>query len=331
MLRRTAISSGTWRLKVAAVFSVSCLIAVACTTTSNPPSAQPETSTSSPPSSPSSKGPTSTGSPQKPEDYVLAVNVVAEDSVDDAQLLAHIEIYSHPTDHDSAPRLLEAIDQVGSWDRIDMLLDGVRPDRMYDVRAFFRRCADSQCSQLDPPAGGCAQAVRPAAAGTTSVSVELGDPTGCQLVSDTADFGLALRSMDLTTALPGQEGCNPPSPVSEDRLAETLGTTSDHITAWGLLWARPPFEVGTEVKMVFRVTGTGEFALSAVHQDGESLEPSWPATGPAQRASNESNYGRPGDEWGVAYIFPTGGCWNIHIDRGADSADFWFLVEMGPG
>lgn len=35
--------------------------------------------------------------------------------------------------------------------------------------------------------------------------------------------------------------------------------------------------------MVFRVTGSGEFTISAIHENGTSVEPSWPSGGPTQR------------------------------------------------
>ena len=253
--------------------------------------------------------------------------VLVEGSVDDSDLLAHLEIYTHPQNPDSSPRLTKLVDQVGSWEKMQVTLEGVQPNRLYEVRAYYRRCLNSECTRLEPPTGGCAQAAQPTSAGTTFVTVELGNPAGCRIASDTAGLFPPRRSMELTTAPLGHRGCDPASPTTPDRLPETLGTTSDRATAWALLWAQPPFEVGAEVKMVFRVTGSGEFAISAIHENGTSVEPSWPSGGPTQRGPNESNYDRPGDEWALAYTFPQSGCWNLHVDRGQESVDFWFLVE----
>jgi hypothetical protein len=134
------------------------------------------------------------------------------------------------------------------------------------------------------------------------------------------------RSASAFTPL-GQAECTPPSPFlpwPEDsqpgELAEIRATSSD-IDVWGLLWQIPPLKVDEEIKMVWRVPGEGEFDIRA-SQGATEAELSF---GPSLHM--ESNFERPGDEWGTAFIFPSSGCWQIEITRGTESAHVWVHVE----
>ena len=129
--------------------------------------------------------------------------------------------------------------------------------------------------------------------------------------------------MELTQAPFGAPGCQPVSPYDRNALTEVFATSTGAAVAWGLLWERPPLRVNRQTKMVFRLTGTGEFNVVARHEDGTEILPSW---GPNDHGSDGSSYGRPGNEWGMAFTFPSGGCWNIHLTRGGDSADVWVHV-----
>ncbi|HZD22507.1 MAG TPA: hypothetical protein VE569_03780 [Acidimicrobiia bacterium] len=125
----------------------------------------------------------------------------------------------------------------------------------------------------------------------------------------------------------GAAECSPPSPFlswPEDSrpggLAEIRATSSD-IDVWGLLWRTPPLPVDDEVKMVWRATGTGEFDIQATQGASEAELTFGPSL------HHGSTFQRPGDEWGTAFIFPSPGCWEIEITRGADSAYVWVRVE----
>ena len=132
------------------------------------------------------------------------------------------------------------------------------------------------------------------------------------------------RSPDLFTPL-GQPFCDPASPTFDwfdgdgpDAGLAEVRATSDSIEAWGLLWQTPPLTVGKEIKMVWRATGSGEVRIRAIGEGGEVIEPTW---GPDLHA--DSNFNRPGDEWGSAFVFPSPGCWEIEITRGTDTAHVW--------
>lgn len=125
----------------------------------------------------------------------------------------------------------------------------------------------------------------------------------------------------------GRAECSPSSPFlpwPEDGtpggLAEVRATASD-IDVWGLFWSTPPLPVDEEIKIVWRVTGIGEFDIRATQGTTEADLTFGP------NPHQGSNFQRPGDEWGTAFVFPSPGCWEIEITRGADTAYVWVEVE----
>ncbi len=113
----------------------------------------------------------------------------------------------------------------------------------------------------------------------------------------------------------GQAGCQPPSPV---RAFEVRGT-SDSAEIYGLM---SPVEVGEEVKIVWRMTGSGELSITVTGPTGEVA----PLTfGPERHGG--STYDRPGDEWGSGYRFDQPGCWHLHLERADTSGDVWLQVD----
>lgn len=83
-------------------------------------------------------------------------------------------------------------------------------------------------------------------------------------------------------------------------------------TLWALPFARLPFEAGREVKIVWRMTGSGtpEFTVTdpGGSEDAGALQ--W---GPEEHRS--SSWNRPGDEWGTGFRFAGPGCWHITVRR----------------
>lgn len=99
-----------------------------------------------------------------------------------------------------------------------------------------------------------------------------------------------------------------------------MRATSDRIDVWGLLWRAPPLPTGEEIKMVWAANGTGDFQIRAAQNDTAAEL----VMGPALHAG--SNWDRPGEEWGTAFVFPAPGCWEITISRGNDVAHIWVEV-----
>jgi len=121
----------------------------------------------------------------------------------------------------------------------------------------------------------------------------------------------------------GAPGCRPPSPIGDlgGAFPEVSGTATEG-ELWGLLFAEPPYRVGDEVKIAWRMTGTGDLQLTAIAPDGSPTPLAW---GP--EAHTSSNYDRPGDEWGAGYRFTQAGCWNLHAARDDTTADVWLIVS----
>jgi hypothetical protein len=93
---------------------------------------------------------------------------------------------------------------------------------------------------------------------------------------------------------------------------------------WALLEATNglPVKQGSPLKIVWRMTGTGDFHLIAIGPQGQHLPPSW---GP--EAHGGSNWDRPGDEWGTGFdSLPVAGCWDFHVTRDNASGDVWLVI-----
>ena len=95
--------------------------------------------------------------------------------------------------------------------------------------------------------------------------------------------------------------------------AERQGV-GDGATLWALFFG-PRVVAGQEIKIVWRMTGTGDVTMTAEGPGGRVLKPSW---GP--EAHGGSNYTRPGDEWGTGWVFPQPGCWTINATRTSGQA-----------
>ena len=112
------------------------------------------------------------------------------------------------------------------------------------------------------------------------------------------------------------ENCRPPSGP------EVQGTATN-AELWGLLESDsgvPPL-TGTEVKIVWRMTGSGNFTIVAVGPYGMKLPPS---QGPDEHPA--SSWSRPGDEWGTVFTFPMAGCWDLHATRDNAFGDVWLEI-----
>ncbi len=237
--------------------------------------------------------------------------------------LSHVEMFRLFPESDAFPVPVLVADTLGNPDVTDMEVDR----GTYEVRTYQRPCAGS-CAVLQPPADGCAVGMEVAGTRPVNVHITVRPGQACEADVTGAAATEPARSMDLTLAEPGGPGCDPPSPYAPwfpaGALTEMLGTGSGDAVMWALWWDRPPLRVRTEIKLVLRLTGTGPFDVVAIHEDGTQIEPNW---GPNDHGPASSSYGRPGNEWGMAFFFTQTGCWNLHVTRGADTVDAW--VEVG--
>ena len=88
------------------------------------------------------------------------------------------------------------------------------------------------------------------------------------------------------------------------------------------LWAltEPPI-ARTDVKIVWRMTGSGALRVVAADAQGRQVEPT---EGPTPHEGSKWN--RPGDEWGTIFYFPDPGCWTIEAHR--DSGSGRVVIEV---
>ena len=97
----------------------------------------------------------------------------------------------------------------------------------------------------------------------------------------------------------------------------------------GSVWAlalgpgRLPPKAGDDLKIVWRVTGTGPLRIAFTGPDGT---PRPLAFGPERHRA--SSFRRPGGEWGTGFHFDRAGCWQIRVDRGRVHATARLLVAQ---
>lgn len=144
--------------------------------------------------------------------------------------------------------------------------------------------------------------------------------------SPTARSSPTLRSSP--TAAPtspvGAATCQPASPIDNSSGGPEAKGTATNAEVWALLESASgiPVKAGSPLKIVWRMTGTGDFHLVAIGPQGQRLPPSW---GP--QAHDGSNWNRPGDEWGTGFdSLPGAGCWDFHVTRDNASGDVWLVI-----
>jgi hypothetical protein len=110
-----------------------------------------------------------------------------------------------------------------------------------------------------------------------------------------------------------KSGCSP-SPADRSTSGgapELRGTVSPDNSLWALIIGPgPPIPVAPDVKIVWRMTGTGPITLEAEGPHSRTVKPDW---GPDYHPS--SNWSKPGREWGAGFTFPVVGCWTVRAAR----------------
>jgi len=117
----------------------------------------------------------------------------------------------------------------------------------------------------------------------------------------------------------GKPGCAPPATI---QTPET-GLDSSRGSFWALFFSTMPPPADKEVKVVWRMTGSGVFTFRVSDASGNTVPLVW---GPESHLG--SNWDHPGDEVGTGFNFPHPGCWNIHVTRLETYGDLW--LEVGP-
>jgi hypothetical protein len=104
------------------------------------------------------------------------------------------------------------------------------------------------------------------------------------------------------------------------------GTPEGDVSLWGLVFASAPIKAGAQVKIVWRMTGSGPLTVVAFDPEGKTRPLLF---GPAYHGS--SDYHRPGQEWGTGFSFDKPGCWRITLSRTSSAADVYFEVRPHTG
>lgn len=121
--------------------------------------------------------------------------------------------------------------------------------------------------------------------------------------------------------------CARPSPIGEAPGGggpEVLGHGTG-AQLRGLIMASPfPLVAGPrDVKVVWRMTGSGPLKLAAYDSGGRRIALAW---GPEPHGG--STYRRPGEEWGSGYYFRRPGCYRLTARRTEGRGEAW--LRVGP-
>jgi hypothetical protein len=100
-----------------------------------------------------------------------------------------------------------------------------------------------------------------------------------------------------------------------------VGMDSRRGSVWALFFASIPPPARQDVKVVWRMTGSGDFQFRAIDAAGAGISPVW---GPELHGG--SSWHHPGDEVGTGFNFTHAGCWDLHVERTDTSADLWLEV-----
>jgi hypothetical protein len=124
----------------------------------------------------------------------------------------------------------------------------------------------------------------------------------------------------------GAPGCAPASPIGTPKSSvEVQGTGQGDISLYALVMSTAPLPLHASkdsVKLVVRMTGSGELAVTVRGPDGTAHPLVF---GPEMHA--DSSYDRPGREWGLGTVLNQPGCWTLHFRRtGSGAGDVYLSV-----
>ena len=122
----------------------------------------------------------------------------------------------------------------------------------------------------------------------------------------------------------GKPACQPGAAFhglgGDDGVPEA-GFDSSKGSFWALFFTPVPPPASKDVKVVWRITGSGDFVFRVSDADGRTIPLIW---GPEGHGSSSWNH--PGNEVGTGLNFPHPGCWDIHVAKPTVDADLWLDV-----
>jgi hypothetical protein len=99
------------------------------------------------------------------------------------------------------------------------------------------------------------------------------------------------------------------------------GMDNSRGSIWALFFNPVPPPANQEIKVVWRMTGAGDFTFRVSDMQDKTVPLVW---GPEGHGSSSWNH--PGNEVGTGFKFPHSGCWQIHVAKPAVDADLWLTV-----
>jgi hypothetical protein len=120
----------------------------------------------------------------------------------------------------------------------------------------------------------------------------------------------------------GASGCRPPSPAGAFS-GEVYGTATGG-TIWGWFMDAYPPRAGVEDKVVWRLDSSNLKESPSLIITGPSGQVGLVNWGPLEHG--ESNWARPGREFGTGLVFPAGGCWDIRVTLGKLTGHIYVVV-----
>jgi hypothetical protein len=102
---------------------------------------------------------------------------------------------------------------------------------------------------------------------------------------------------------------------------QEAGMDTSRGSIWALFFTPVPPPANQEIKVVWRMTGAGDFHFQVSDSDGKTVPLVW---GPEPHGSSSWNH--LGNEVGTGLNFSHSGCWQIHIAKPAVDADLWLEV-----
>jgi len=118
----------------------------------------------------------------------------------------------------------------------------------------------------------------------------------------------------------GRPGCTPSATFTGGQPEAGFDSTKGSV--WALFFHSVPPPAGQDIKVVWRMTGSGDFRIAARDAAGTASKLVF---GPEPHEGSSWNT-HPGAEVGTGFNFAHAGCWDLNIARTDTRADLWLAV-----